>query len=84
MDVAIQFIEARRRAVEIERGPARALAGWSQDPIAIGLLMSFAPPLAVTLAWSSPRFSRSAQIALTVYGALMTLVLATAAISVLS
>lgn len=83
MDVALQFIEARRHAATVERRrdevlpPRDALDG----PLAIGLLMTVAPPLAVTLVWSSPRFTRAAQIALTVYGALVTVVLAAIVLS---
>jgi hypothetical protein len=78
MDVALQFIEARRRAAEIATAEARAahaVAGGGLHPaIAVGLLMLCVPPLAVTLVWSMPHFSRAAQIALTLYGALVTVV----------
>jgi lipopolysaccharide export LptBFGC system permease protein LptF len=47
-----------------------------ESPLAIGLLMLVMPPVAVTLAWASPRFGRTAQIALTAYGALVTVVMA--------
>lgn len=92
MDVAIQFLEARRYAAAVEAGladepprfalPARA-AGieGATAAIAIGLLMTIAPPIAVTLVWTSPRFARPAQIALTIYGALMTVVLAAIVLS---
>src|SRR5579871_4023893 len=76
MEVALQFIEARRRLAEGDRGAHDALPRDGFDgPLAIGLLMTVAPPLAVTLVWSSRRFTRAAQIALTVYGALVTVVL---------
>jgi hypothetical protein len=79
MDLALQFIEARRLAEEEagvrarQRGRddliAAGLPQWSLDtPVVLGLLMTFLPPLAVTLVWSSRRFSRTAQIALTLYG----------------
>jgi hypothetical protein len=90
MDIALQFIEARRRASEFERDTELvrqrtmlAREGGMETPIAIGLLMTIAPPLAVTLVWSSPRFPRAAQIALTIYGALVTLVIAALVLSVL-
>jgi hypothetical protein len=82
MDVAVQVLEARRRAAELERravddylnrGKAtRALSPY-EDPLVLGLLMMVVPPLAVTMVWSTSRFSRAAQIALTVFGALTTL-----------
>jgi hypothetical protein len=84
MDIALQFLEARRRAAEIERGAGLPFTGRTQAPLAIGLLMAVAPPLAVTLVWSDSRFSRTAQIALTAYGAFMTLVLAALALAALS
>jgi hypothetical protein len=40
--------------------------------------------VAVTLAWASPRFSRAAQIALTLYGALASVLLAAVAVTALS
>jgi hypothetical protein len=82
MDIALQFIEGRRRAAEaaglgVPPGPAlpSSLPAVLESPLVLGLLMTVVPPLAVTLLWSTPRLPRSAQIALTLYGALTTLVL---------
>ncbi len=83
MDVALQILEARHAA-----SPARAdvLAPvrpvpvpepFLPSPVAIGLLMLVAPPLAVTLVWTSPRFDATARMALTVFGGLVTVVMAT-------
>jgi hypothetical protein len=86
MDVALQFIEARRHFGEVERGrvdPLPLPRNGLDGPLAIGLLMTVAPPLAVTLVWSSPRFTRAAQIALTVYGALVTVILAAVVLSLI-
>jgi hypothetical protein len=52
-----------------------------QMALALGLLMLLAPPIAVTFVWATPTFSRTAQLALTAYGALGTLVLAAVAIA---
>jgi hypothetical protein len=87
MDIALQFIEARRRAEGLLGDPEPPPSSSRQryeppkheltaSPLAIGLLMTIAPPLAVTLVWSSGRFPRAAQWALTGYGAVVTLVLA--------
>ena len=94
MDVAVQFIEARRRAAEGDRvhdeyvprlPPALPrVAPVLDTPLALGLLMTVLPPLAVTLVWSTARLPRTAQIALTLYGALMTVALAAIAIAALS
>ena len=46
-------------------------------PAAIGLLMLVAPPLAVTLVWTSPRFDATARMALTIFGGLVTVMMAT-------
>jgi hypothetical protein len=62
--------------VDIERARHEAPTGGLETPLALGLLMTIAPPVAVTLVWSSPRFSRAAQVALTAYGALVTVLLA--------
>lgn len=93
MDVALQFIEARRRAAEIERdavdahrgrpGRSRSLAVAFDDPMVLGLLMMVAPPLAVTLVWSTGRLDRTARIALTLFGALTTVVAAAITIAAL-
>ncbi|HEY5240051.1 MAG TPA: hypothetical protein VIJ22_01235 [Polyangiaceae bacterium] len=87
MDVALQFIEARRQAA----GPSRARAfdeplpmlptTGLDTPLLLGLLMTFIPPLAVTMVWTSARLPRVAQLALTAYGALTTLALAAIAIA---
>jgi hypothetical protein len=89
MDVAMQFLEARRQAAGLPRAADEASfvlprVGVLDTPLALGLLMTVVPPLAVTMVWSSTRFPRTAQIALTLYGALMTLVLAAVAIAALS
>jgi len=82
MDIAMQFVEARRMAARIERAeheerPSRDALPVSamESPLFMGLLMTLLPPLAVTLVWYSPRVPRAAQIALTAYGALVTLAL---------
>ncbi len=90
MDVALQFVEARRKAMEV--GRARALederpvvpTNGMDSPLVLGLLMLIVPPLAVTLVWSNPRLPRAAQVALTAYGALVTLALAAIAIAAVS
>ncbi len=89
MDIALQFIEARRRAADLDR-PARddreilAVPTAFEAPLVVGLLMTILPPLAVTMVWSSPRFSPSARIALTLYGALVTATFAAIAIAALT
>jgi hypothetical protein len=88
MDIAMQFIEARRRAADPDR-PARvesepALPTALDTPLILGLLMMVLPPLAVTMVWSTPGFSRSARIALTLYGALVTVAFAAVAIAALT
>jgi hypothetical protein len=88
MDIAMQFIEARRRAVDLDR-PSRAdreppVPLTFDTPWMLGLLMTVLPPLAVTMVWSTPRFSRSACIALTLYGALVTVAFAAIAIAALT
>ena len=93
MDIALQFIEARRRAEGMDRKPdvrddlrlpVWRLSGVLETPLVLGLLMTVLPPLAVTLVWSTPRLPRTAQIALTLYGALTTVVLAAIAIVAVS
>jgi hypothetical protein len=93
MDVAVQVLDARRRAADMERraideylnrGRAtRALSPY-EDPMVLGLLMFVAPPLAVTMVWSTSRFTRAAQIALTLFGALTTIAGAAVLIAALS
>jgi hypothetical protein len=75
MDVAAQFLEGRRRIAEVERARRYQDDAMQRTAVVVGLLMLVAPPLAVTLVWSMPRFSRAAQIALTIYGALVTIVM---------
>jgi hypothetical protein len=88
MDIAMQFIEARRRAAglyrpaRIDREPAPPSA--FDAPLILGLLMTVLPPLAVTMVWSTPRFSRAARIALTLYGALVTVAFTAIAIAALT
>jgi hypothetical protein len=92
MDMALQFIEARRRADDIVEGRARrrdrghpaALPSALDTPVVLGLLLTVLPPLAVTMIWSTSRFSRTAQLALTLYGALVTVLLAAIAIVALT
>ncbi len=84
MDVAMQVFEARRKAAEVRRPVAVPRTHSLDAPLAVGILMVLAPPLAVTLVWSSPRYARPAQIALTAYGALCTVVLAAAAVALLA
>jgi hypothetical protein len=91
MDVALQFIEARRRAADMDVGrerardhglaPLPALPTVTDTPLVLGLLMTVLPPLAVTMVWSTNRLPRAAQIALTLYGALVTIALAAVAIA---
>ncbi len=86
MDVALQFIEARRQAAGLSARafdePLPMLPTTGLDtPLVLGLLMTFIPPLAVTMVWTSARLPRVAQLALTAYGALTTLALAAIAIA---
>jgi len=90
MDVAVQFLEARRLALGAGRDrdrlreeplPVIPMTGLD-SPVVLGLLMLLLPPLAVTLVWSSARLPRAAQIALTLYGALTTLAFTAIAIAV--
>jgi len=86
MDIAMQFIEARRRAADLarpDRDDLTALPMAFDTPLVLGLLMTVLPPLAVTLVWSTPRFSRAAQVALTIYGALVTVAFAAVVIAAL-
>lgn len=86
MDVALQFMAARQRAADVEREAVRAQVGRRRpvgpvaaafdDPVVLGLLMMVAPPLAVTMVWSTPRLTRAAQVALTLFGALTTILAA--------
>ena len=87
MDVALQFVEARERINRVEGDVARRLVGRElsamEAPLTIGLLMIVAPPVAVSLLWASPRFSRTAQVALTAYAIVSTLALAAVLVAVL-
>jgi hypothetical protein len=86
MSVALQILNARR-ATEPRSKAARPAteAGAGPDALrmalAIGLLMTVAPPVAVTVVWATPTFSRTAQLALTAYGALVTLAMAGVAVA---
>lgn len=91
MDIALQFIEARRQAAGIDRIrdlarepllPALPMSAMV-TPIVLGLLMTVVPPLAVTMVWSSTRLPRAAQIALTLYGALTMIALTAIAMAAL-
>jgi hypothetical protein len=92
MDIALQFIEARRQAAGMDRirdlardDALPSLPTTAMDtPLVLGLLMTILPPLAVTMVWSSSRLPRMAQIALTLYGALTTLALTAIAIAALT
>lgn len=52
------------------RGLAREPSSWWEDPVAIGALLLFAPPIGLAVLWSSPRYSNDARWALTVTTAL--------------
>jgi hypothetical protein len=84
MDIALRFIEARRLAPAPPLNVSRASPTSFEVPIAIGLLMTIVPPVAVTLLWVTPHFSRAAQIALTVYGAIVTAAMTAIAIAALT
>jgi hypothetical protein len=90
MDIALQFLEARQAASPPRAdvlAPVRHLPPhepFLPSPVAIGLLMVVAPPLAVTLVWTSPRFDATARMALTVFGGLVTVVMATIALVALT
>jgi hypothetical protein len=90
MDVVLEFIEARRRAAGMGRFRAldeplpRVPTTQMDTPLVLGLLMTVLPPLAVTMVWSSTRLPRAAQIALTLYGALTTIVFAAIAVAALT
>lgn len=82
LEIAAQVFEARHRAAEMERAavqahvrpkPRQYLSPF-EDPMVLGMLMLVVPPLAVTMVWSTSRLPRAAQIALTIYGAVTTLV----------
>jgi len=47
-------------------------AEWWEDPLALGLLLVFAPPVGLACAWTSRRYSSEARWALTVMTTLMT------------
>ncbi len=83
MEIALQILQARHAAspprVDV-MAPVRHVPGPEPllgAPAAIGLLMLVAPPLAVTLVWTSPRFDATARMALTLFGGLVTVVMAT-------
>jgi hypothetical protein len=81
MSMALQFLNARRATAvpaPLRPDPAPSALGLA---VAVGLLMTVAPPVAVTIVWATPMFPRPAQLALTAYGALVTLALAAVAIA---
>ena len=90
MDVAVQFLQARRLAsparadvfgpLPAVRQPEASLA----TPVAIGLLLLLVPPLAVTLVWTTPRFDPTARMALTLFGGLVTMLMALVAVAALN
>ena len=59
----------------------QAVEPWFGTPMAVGLLMLFLPPLAVTLVWCTPRFDATARMALTLFGALVTALMGVVAIA---
>lgn len=70
-DVA-ELVDARRRILGLEsayrgRSPSRREPKYT-SPLAIGLMLAFMPPLAVSLVWSSRHFVHSAKVAITIYG----------------
>jgi hypothetical protein len=81
MSAALQFLSARRAVAAPAPVPRDDAPGSLRMAIAIGLLMTVAPPVAITVVWATPAFSRTAQLALTAYGALVTLVLGAVAIA---
>jgi hypothetical protein len=90
MDIAMQFIEARRRAADLyrsahlDRDRDLTLPMAFDTPLVLGLLMMVLPPVAVTMVWSTSRFSRTAQVALTLYGVVVTVAAAAVLITALS
>jgi hypothetical protein len=75
MDVALQFLEARRLVARVAEAERPAGVPEPVGPaLAVGLMMLVAPPVAVTLVWSMPQFGRTARIALTLYAAVVTIV----------
>jgi hypothetical protein len=72
VDDIVEFVEARRRLLELDsKFPRRHKAKREPrftSPLAIGLMLAVVPPLAVTLVWSSPHFVYPAKVAITLYG----------------
>lgn len=71
----MELFEARRFLYEYEslgREPQAQLPvkrdARLTSPLAIGLMLAFIPPLAVTLVWSSKHFAQPAKVAITIYG----------------
>lgn len=66
-----ELVDARRYILEYEslgrRRPWRRESRLT-SPLAIGLMLAFLPPLAVSLVWSSKHFAQPAKVAITVYG----------------
>ena len=72
-ETALELFEARRFVYEYEslgRPPQPPVQRESRltSPLAIGLMLAFMPPLAVTLVWSSKHFAQPAKVAITIYG----------------
>lgn len=52
------------------REPAPPAFSWWEDPVAVGSILLFAPPIGLALLWTSRRYSTDARWALTVMTAL--------------
>ena len=74
------FVEVRQGARV--HGSRRAFAHL-ETPVVLALLMTFLPPLAVAIVWSSTQLTRVAQIALTLYGVVTTVAAAAIALRIL-
>ncbi len=73
-DLVEKFVEARRHMRSARSGAPKERS-HEREILAIGLLVTFLPPLGVTLLWGSRRFSSTAKAAITGYAA-FTLLLA--------
>ena len=69
LEAVAEGIEARREQPRSESAARdRDIQSWFLNPLAIGLMLTLLPPLAVALVCLSPRFSHTAKVAVTVYG----------------